>query len=329
MNGNKAVHTISMEIKGFTVATISPNNKYYVADWSAYTTPNKFFLYSTDGKKLATLEENNIKSMSEYHIASSENLEWISVPTTDGVSMNGYIIRPSNFDANKKYPVLCFGYSGPAFQVALDKWVKSRNLFHNMMCSLGCVVFCCDHRGTCGMGKKFKHMAYGDISKWMVHDQGKAMEYLHTLPYVDKTRIGFWGWSGGGYMALHLLSRHPNFFNCAVSVAPVTDLRLYDTIWTERYMGLLKENKAGYEAANACAYATGIRGGNLLIIHGTGDDNVHAQNTFQYVDALIAANKQFDQMIYPNRNHGIYGGFTQQHLFTLISSFFIKHLKLE
>jgi len=323
------VHNISVDVKGSTTATISPNNKYYVAEWSSFSTPTKFYLYSTDGKRISSLEENVIKAMSEYLIVSPDNLSWVAVPTTDDVSLNGYIIKPAHFDANKKYPVLVFGYSGPANQVAQDKWVKTRNLFHNMIASMGCVVFCCDHRGSGGFGRHFKHAAYGDISKWMVHDQGKAVEYLHTLSYIDKTRIGFWGWSGGGYMALHLLARHPSFYSCAVAVAPVTDLKLYDTIWTERYMGLLSENKAGYDAANACTYAGGIRGGNLLIVHGTGDDNVHAQNTFQYVDALIAANKQFDQMIYPNRNHGIYGGTTQQHLFTLITNFFAQHLKLE
>ena len=193
------------------------------------------------------------------------------------------------------------------------------------MAQNGYIIFSVDNRGTGGRGKQFKDFAYGDISKWAIHDQIEGAKFLSSLPYVDSSRIGFWGWSGGGYLTLMMLTRGANYFSTGVSVAPVSDLRLYDDIWTERYMGLPDENETGYKAANALNYA-GLLKGHLLIVHGTTDDNVHFQNTLQMINALQKNLKQFDLMIYPDKRHSIYGRSTHLHLFTLISNYFFNHL---
>ena len=193
------------------------------------------------------------------------------------------------------------------------------------MAQNGYIIFCVDNRGTGGRGKEFKDLAYGDLSKWAVHDQIEGAKFLSSLPYVDTDRIGFWGWSGGGYLTLMMMTRGTDYFSTGVSVAPVSDFHLYDAIWTERYMGLPDENEDGYKAANVLTYADQLKG-KLLIIHGTGDDNVHFQNSIQIINELEAKLKQFDLMIYPNRNHRISGGNTQLHLFTLISNYFLNHL---
>jgi len=201
----------------------------------------------------------------------------------------------------------------------------TRFLWNSMMANLGCIIFVMDHRGTAGRGRRFAQFAYGDIGKYAVADQLEGVNYLKSLPYVDGARIGFWGWSGGGYLALMLLSRS-DAFAAGAAIAPLTDCRNYDTIWTERYMGLLADNTAGYDAADPLTYVEHLHG-RLLIVHGTGDDNVHAQNTMQYVNKLIAKNKQFDLMLYPNRNHGLPGQETQRHFWTMMTAFFRQHLR--
>ncbi|MFQ5585080.1 MAG: S9 family peptidase, partial [Calditrichia bacterium] len=206
-----------------------------------------------------------------------------------------------------------------------NDWKHSRGLWHQMMAQKGYIIFVMDNRGTGGRGTAFKHLAYGDISKWAVQDHIEGAKFLATLPYVDDKRIGFWGWSGGGYLSCNLIMRGADYFKTAVAVAPVTDFRLYDTIWTERYMGLLPENEAGYDSASVLNY-THLLKGNLLLVHGSGDDNVHLQNTMQLVDKLIEEGKQFDLMIYPNRAHSISGGNTQTHLFNKITAYFLKNL---
>ena len=187
------------------------------------------------------------------------------------------------------------------------------------------IVFSVDNRGTGGRGKQFKNLAYGDISKWIVNDQIEGAKYFSSLPYVDATRIGIWGWSGGGYLTCHLMTRGTDYFKAGVAVSPVTDFRNYDTIWTERYMGLLSENEQGYKDANVLNYVDLLKG-KLLVIHGTGDDNVHFQNSVQLIQKLIEDGKQFDFMMYPNKNHAISGLKTQAHLFNKITEHFVSNL---
>ncbi|MCH7664119.1 MAG: S9 family peptidase, partial [Chloroflexi bacterium] len=266
----------------------------------------------------------------EYNVVYPE---FLTFETSDGVELNGYMIKPHNFDATKKYPVIVYGYGGPGSQMVVNRWAtgsrsyhyKQRILWSQLLTEKGYLIFCVDNRGTGGRGKRFKDLAYGDLSKWAVHDQIEGAKYLQALPYVDAERIGFWGWSGGGYLTLMMMMRGADTFKTGISVAPVSDFHLYDTIWTERYMGLPQENVEGYKAANVLEYVDGLNG-KLLIVHGTGDDNVHFQNTIQVVDALQAIAKPFDVMFYPNRNHRISGGKTQLHLFTKMTDYFVRNL---
>ncbi|MEL6821501.1 MAG: S9 family peptidase [Calditrichota bacterium] len=317
------------ETLSWHVGNFSPDFQHYVSFSSNVRIPTTVTLRKTDGKLVRILEENTIEALSEYNMVYPE---FMILNTNDDVKLNAYMMKPVDFDPSKKYPVLVFGYGGPGSQMVLDRWGGGsafrhfqRTLWHQMMTEKGYIVFCIDNRGTGGQGKAFKNLAYGDLSKWSVADQILGARYLQSLPYVDKSRIGFWGWSGGGYLAMLIMTRASDFFKAGVAVASVSDFRNYDTIWTERYMGLLTENKAGYDAADANRTADQLKG-DILIVHGSGDDNVHPGNSYQFINKLIDANKPFDMMIYPNRNHRISGGTTSLHLFTKITEFFTENL---
>jgi len=299
----------------------SPDYKYFIDTFSNVKTPDSQILCKVSGEILRTVKENNF-GLNDYDMTYPE---FLTFKTTDGIELNAYMTKPANFNPDKKYPVIVYGYGGPGSQQVRNVWHGSRGLWHQMMTGIGYIIFCLDNRGTGGRGREFKNLAYGDISKWAMHDQIEGAKYLVGLPYVDAPRIGFWGWSGGGYLTCMLLTHGADYFKTGVAVAPVTDFRNYDTIWTERYMGLLSENGQGYEDANVLNYANFLKG-NLLLIHGTGDDNVHLQNTIQFVQKLIDEGKQFDLMVYPNKSHGISGGNTQVHLFTKITNYFLENL---
>lgn len=320
LNGKK-LERISKRA-GWHRGNFSPDFKHVVGFFSDVKTPTQVMLRKADGSLLRFLEKNEIAALQEHALVPPE---FFSFKTTDGTKLNAYMIKPANFDAAKKYPVLVFGYGGPGSQMVVNRWGGSRTLWHQLLTEKGYIVFCVDNRGTGGRGKAFKNLAYKDLSKWAVHDQIEGAKYLAALPYVDSSRVGFWGWSGGGYLTLMMMMRAADYFKTGVSVAPVSDFHFYDTIWTERYMGLPQENVEGYKAANVLNYIDGLKG-NLLIVHGTGDDNVHVQNTMQVVDALQNRAIQFDMMIYPNRNHRISGGKTQLHLFTKITNYLLEKL---
>ncbi len=328
--GSGPVQRVSTYLDGWHEANFAPDFQHFVAFASNVQTPTQVSLRKADGKMVHMLEKNDIPGLAEFDLAYPE---FFNIKTTDGTELNAYMIKPADFDPAKKYPVIVYGYGGPGSQMVVNRWgtgsasyhFQQRVLWPNLMTQKGYLVFCVDNRGTGGHGKAFKNLAYGDLSKWAVHDQIEGAKYLASQPYVDAKRIGFWGWSGGGYLACMIMTRATDYFTAGVAVAPVSDFRNYDTIWTERYMGLLSENLQGYEAANVNNYADGLKG-RLLIIHGSGDDNVHPQNTLQFVDELIAKNKQFGLMIYPNRNHRISGGNTYRHLFTLITAHFLAYL---
>lgn len=307
---------------GWHSGDFSPNYQYVVGRFSDVKTPTQVMLRKTDGELVRWLEKNEIEALQDYNMVYPE---FLNVTTEDGVELNAYMIKPADFDPHKKYPVLVFGYGGPGSQMVVNRWGGSRQMWHQLMTEKGYIVFCLDNRGTGGRGKAFKNLAYGDLSKWSVHDQIEGAKYLRSLPYVDGERIGFWGWSGGGYLTLMMLMRGADYFTTGVSVAPVSNFRFYDTIWTERYMGLPQENKEGYANANVLNYVDGLKG-NLLIVHGTGDDNVHVQNTMHVVNELQKRAIQFDMMIYPNKNHRISGGKTQWHLFTKITDYLLENL---
>lgn len=312
---------------GFHTGTFSGDLSHYVGTSSAADKPAQVMLRKGNGADVRILEANEIPALAEYDMVYPE---FGTITTTDGTSLNTYIMKPADFDPSKKYPVLVFGYGGPGSQMVNNQWPRlfrsvQRVLWHQYLTEQGYIIFCLDNRGTGGRGRDFKHLAYKDLSKWAVHDQIEGAKYLQGLDYVDGDRIGFWGWSGGGYLTLMLMLRGSDYFKMGISVAPVGDFRNYDTIWTERYMGLLSDNKSGYDAADVLTYVEGLKG-KLMIIHGTGDDNVHPGNAWQVVDALVAKNKQFDMMMYPNRNHRISGGNTSRHLHTLMAEYVIKNL---
>jgi len=322
----KSFETLSVE-SGWHSVNFSPDFSYGILDYHSASSPKQVYLITSDGKKESTLLENKLIGLALFQISYPH---FGNLHTTDNnTALSYYITKPANFDENKKYPVLMYGYSGPGHQVATNNWVKMRHLWHSMIANTGegCIIFCVDGRGMTGRGRDFKHFAYRDISKWIVHDQIEGVKFLRTLPYVDDKRIAFWGWSGGGYLACHLMGRATEYISTAIAVASATDWSLYDTIWTERYMDLPESNVEGYKAANAVTYAESVQG-NFLLVHGTGDDNVHCQNTMLYVDALVQAGKDFDMMLYPNRNHGIYGGNTTHHLYSKLTAFLKRHLNL-
>ncbi len=306
---------------GWHTSIFSSDCKYFIDDFSSASSLTTTSLRNSDGSIITKLIDND-NILDGYNLSFPQ---FSSFVTSDGVELNYYMIKPNDFNPDKKYPVIVYGYGGPESQTVVNRWGRTAELWHEFMAQNGYIIFCVDNRGTGGRGKQFKDFAYGDMSKWAVHDQVEGAKFLSSLSYVDSSRIGFWGWSGGGYLTLMMLTRGADYFSTGVSVAPVSDLRLYDDIWTERYMGLPDENEAGYKAANALTYAGQLKG-HLLIVHGTGDDNVHFQNTLQMINALQKNLKQFDLMIYPDKRHSIEGSDTQLHLFTTITDYFFNHL---
>jgi len=307
---------------GWHSAIFSPDKKFYVDYYSNAVTPTTTILNNSDGTEVRVLNSGKILALDNHNMVYPS---FVKYRTTDGTELNGYFIKPYNFNPKKKYPVLVYGYGGPGSQMVVDRWGGERTFWHQYMTEQGYIIFCTDNRGTGGRGKAFKNLSYLDLSKWSVRDQTEGAKYLATLPYVDKNRIGFWGWSGGGYLTIAMLTREADYFKTGVAVAPVSDFKLYDAIWTERYMGLTNENIDGYKNANLNNTANGLKG-KLLIIHGSGDDNVHYQNTLQFINKCIEINKQVDMFIYPNRAHSISGGNTRLHLFTKITDYFLRNL---
>jgi len=315
--------------KGTHRINMSADLKYYIDSFTNVTTPTVVSLHGRDGKQLKTLESNEalIKTLGEYNLPVPE---FINVPAADGTPLNAYVIKPKDFDPNKQYPLLMYVYGGPGSQTVQDTWGGSRYLWHAFLAdSLGILVASVDNRGTGARGKAFKSVTYKKLGILEAQDQQAAAHYFGDLPYVDASRIGIWGWSYGGFMTLMSLTTGdgPETFKVGVSVAPVTDWKLYDTIYTERYMSTPQKNAVGYEETSPQTYADRLSDRQkLLLIHGDFDDNVHFQNSAQMIDKLEAANKQFQFMMYPGRNHGIFGGVTRLHLFEMATDFLRENL---
>jgi dipeptidyl-peptidase-4 len=307
---------------GWNKANFSPGYKFFIHTYNNLTTPLKVYLRKTDGELVQTLKENNLALFNEYDLSFPE---LGTFKTSDSVRLNYMIIKPKNFNLDKKYPVLVFGYGGPGSQRALDQWYGNRQLYHMMMAQNGFIVFTVDNRGTGGRGKSFKNLMYRDLSKWPVIDHIEAAKYLATLSYIDSDRMGVWGWSGGGTLTLWLLTRAYDYFKAGVSVAPNTEFLNYDGIWSERYMRLPEDNADGYVQASPQTYAHQL-GGKLLLVHGTQDDNVHYQHSLQMAKKLQDAGKQFELMLYPNKHHSIRGAETQKHLYEMMTNFFLRTL---
>jgi dipeptidyl-peptidase-4 len=253
------------------------------------------------------------------------SIEFNQLTTDSGISLNYFMIKPADFDPNKKYPVLMYVYGGPGSQTVMDQWGGSYYMWFNYMASKGYIVVSVDNRGTGARGEAFKKCTYLQMGKYEIEDQIGAARSLAKLAYIDKDRMGIWGWSFGGYMSSLGISKGADVFKAAVAVAPVTNWRYYDNIYTERFMRTPQENGAGYDDNSPINHVSRIRGAYLLI-HGTADDNVHLQNSVEMVDALIKKNIRFDSEFYPEKNHGIGGGVTRLHLFTRISGFLLEKL---
>ena len=298
----------------------SPKARYYVDRYSSVEHPLVVELHQApSGKTIRALEDNQAlqEAVAEYSWGTREA---ITVPVGDSVTLNGYLIKPHDFDSTQQYPLLMYVYGGPGSQMVTNAWISDREGWFHVLAQRGYLVACVDNRGTGGRGRDFSHATYAQLGKLEVGDQIASAKHLSQLPYVDADRIGIWGWSYGGYMASLALFMGNEVFKAGIAVAPVTSWRFYDTVYTERYLQTPQLNAEGYDRYSPLSHADKLRG-NFLLIHGTGDDNVHFQNAVMLQNALIAANKQFGSFYYPNRNHGIYGGNTRLHLFTMMTDF--------
>ncbi len=313
---------------GTNTAIFSTNMMYYINTFSSISTPTLITLNNNKGKELVTLLDNS-RLKSQLAELNMPQKEFFTFKTSEGVELNGWMMKPANFDPNKKYPVIMHQYSGPGSQQVLDKWgigsFGDGGMFEAYMCDKGFIMVCVDGRGTGGRGAAFEKCTYLSIGVKESTDQAEAAKYLGSLPYVDGSRIGIWGWSYGGYNTLMSMSEGSGAFKAGVAIAAPTDWHFYDTVYTERFMRTPKENGEGYNASSAIGRVDQLKG-DLLLIHGSADDNVHFQNFMEYNEALIQADKYFETQIYTNRNHGISGGNTRNHLMNRVAEFFIRKL---
>lgn len=306
------------EITGYT------GNRYFLDKYSRANQPPIYRLIDPNGKIVRVLEDNHklIATLKKYHISP---LQFFTIPNADGVELNAWKILPPDFDSTRKYPVLMFQYSGPGSQQVLDRFPAGNFFWHQMLAQKGYIIVCVDGTGTGMRGWEFQNKTYLNLGKYESRDQIDAAKYLGKLPYVDKKRIGIWGWSFGGFISATCILKGADVFKAAIAVAPVTNWRYYDDVYTERYMRRPQDNKAGYDD-NAPELMAGKLKSNFLIIHGLADDNVHFQNSAMLVKHLVEANKQFEATYYPNKNHSIYGGHTREQLFRRITDFILKNL---
>lgn len=318
---------IITDLHGLNKVQFSTTYDLYVWTHSTINTAPTYGVYDRKGKLVRILEDNaGVKKMQED--VKAQPFEFYKFTTSEGVELNGYKLMPHNFDPNKKYPVFMFQYGGPGSQEVLDEWMGSYYWYFQTLAQQGYIVSCVDNRGTGGRGEEFKKMTYLQLGHYETIDQIESAKYLGSLPYVDENRIGIFGWSYGGYMSSLCILKGNDVFNSAVAVAPVTNWKWYDNIYTERFMRTEEENSKGYEDNSPVNFADRLTG-NYLLVHGITDDNVHFQQTAEMTNALIRANKQFDTYVYPNRNHGIYGDNATRHLYTKITMFMNEHLKPE
>ena len=304
---------------------IAPGFQYAVHTFASFGVPPTRAIVTLPQHRTLRVVVDNATLAARVKRLQRGPSEFTTLDVGNGISLNAWIMKPKGFDPGKRYPVLMFVYGGPGSQTVTDNWGGNQYLWHVLLTQKGYIVASVDNRGTGARGRSFRKVVYGQLGVLETADQGAAGRALAKLPYVDPARIGIWGWSYGGFMSLNVIFQHPDVFKAAVAVAPVTHWKYYDTIYTERYMGLPSVNAAGYTKGSPITYVRGLKG-NLLVVHGSGDDNVHAQNTAVLVDSLVAANRPFQLMIYPNRTHSISGGGTSEHLFGLLTSYIEKNL---
>ena len=310
---------------GTNTATLSPNFQFYINSFSSATQPTNYTLNDAKtGKELQSIENNAALAdkLKAYNLPSKE---FFVLKTEKGNELNAWILKPKDFDANKKYPVFMYQYSGPGSQQVNNDWNGTDDYWFMMLTQQGYIVACVDGRGTGFKGADFKKCTQKEMGKYEVEDQIDAAKVIGNYPFVDKSRIGIFGWSYGGFMASNCIMKGNEVFKMAIAVAPVTNWRFYDSIYTERYMQTPQENASGYDENSPINHVDKLKG-KFLLIHGSGDDNVHVQNSMQMMEALIQANKQFDSQIYPDNNHGIYGGKTRIQLYNKMTNFIYNNL---
>ncbi len=331
---NRDIYSISLNGKnkkrlstqtGSNSATFSPNFQYFINTFSNANQPTSYTLNEAKtGKVIQTILTNDalLAKLKPYNLPAKE---FFVLKTEKGQELNAWMIKPSTFDASKKYPVFMYQYSGPGSQEVDNKWNSANDYWFFMLSQQGYIVLCVDGRGTGYKGADFKKVTQKELGKYEVEDQIQAAKVIGKYPYVDASRIGIWGWSYGGFMAANCLLKGNDVFKMAISVAPVTNWRFYDSIYTERYMQTPQENPTGYDENSPINFASQLEG-KFLLIHGSADDNVHVQNSMRMIEALVQANKQFDSQIYPDKNHGIYGGKTRIQLYNKMTNFIKDNL---
>ena len=309
---------------GIHTYNMSPGGRFAIHTYSRFGVPPIVTLVGAGGQTLRTLVDN---APLKAKIATLKlgSTEFGQVDIGDGIKLNAWFIKPPHFDSTAKHPVLFFVYGGPGSQTVLDSWGGQNYLWYQMLAQRGYVVASVDNRGTGARGRAWRKIIYKQMGVIETHDQAEAAKAIGRYAWVDSTRMGIWGWSFGGFMTLNAMMQTPDVYRMGMSVAPVTHWKFYDTIYTERYMGLPQNNEEGYDRGSPLTYAKDLRG-KLLIVHGSGDDNVHFQNTEMMVNALVDANRPFSLMVYPNRNHSISGGTTRQHLYSLLTRYLEENL---
>lgn len=330
---NRGVYAIGLNGKNKTAlaveegsnsADFSADFTYFINSYSDAATPWRFTLHNaSDGKLLKTIKDNEaLKSLYNTYKVSPKEFFTLNI---NGEDLNSYMIKPLDFDATKKYPVFMYQYSGPGSQSVKNSWGGANDYWFQMLAQEGYIVVCVDPRGTGLKGRDFKKMTQKELGKYEVIDQIAAAKAFGKRDYIDADRIGIWGWSYGGFMASNCLFQGADTFKMAIAVAPVTSWRFYDTIYTERYMQTPQENPTGYDNNSPISHVQKLKG-DFLLVHGSADDNVHVQNTTRLVEALVQADKQFDYFNYPDKNHGIFGGNTRYHLYTMMTNFIKEKL---
>jgi len=308
---------------GTNNSSFSKGLKYYMNSVSTANSAPVYTLHTADGKRLKTLEDNTDfnTNMLDFNLTKKE---FFNIKTEDA-ELNAWMIKPPNFDENKEYPIFMFLYGGPGSQQVTNSFGWTNYYWYQMLAQKGYIVACVDNRGTGGKGSEFKKMTYKELGKYETIDQINAAKYFGNLNYIDANRIGIQGWSYGGYMSSLAITKGADVFSLAIAVAPVTNWRYYDNIYTERYMQTPQENASGYDENSPINHVEKLKG-HYLLVHGSADDNVHVQNTMEMISALVNANKQFDLFIYPDKNHGIYGGNTRYHLYKKMTDFILENL---
>ena len=325
------LYRVAIDGSGFTRLTkadgshnisFAPNAAYFLDTFSNTSAPPRQDLYRADATKVAALNENKVDELTQYQLSP---VEFFGIKSRDGVSLNCSMIKPPNFDPSKKYPVLVYTYGGPHAQVVVNAWGGSNYLWHNLMAKKGYIIFSLDNRGSAGRGHVFEEPVHFHLGTLELSDQRDGVRWLQQQPFVDGARIGIWGWSYGGHMTLQAMFNAPGVFKAGFAGGPVTNWRYYDTIYTERYMGLIPQQEANYKESSPVTNAGKLKG-KLMIAHGTGDDNVHYSNTLAVVNELIDAGKSAEVMAFPGRGHGVSDPPARRVLMNRVAQFFLDNL---